>query len=65
MFLQIAGVTEDLIFLTNNLMVDELNYRKYRNRTEISDKSMEILRGLDQIYIRLITGFKTYESKLA
>jgi hypothetical protein len=62
-FLQIAGLTEDLVFLTNNFMVDELNDRRSRPPATIDD-SMEVLGGLDQLYIRLITGFKTYETKL-
>lgn len=62
-FLQIAGLTEDLVFLTNNFMVDELNDRRSRPPVALDD-SMDVLGGLDQLYIRLITGFKAYETTL-
>ena len=62
-FLQIAGLTEDLVFLTNNFMVDELNDRRSRPPVAL-DGSLDVLGGLDQLYIRLITGFRAYETTL-
>lgn len=43
---KVAGLVEDLVFLTNNILVDELNERGHRPQQTVSDPLI-VLNGID------------------
>ena len=54
-----------MVFFTNNIIVDELNEDKMAIKDNRESDPLTLLHGIDQDYIRMLTGFQEYEKLIA
>jgi hypothetical protein len=67
-FQAVVGLVVELVWLTNNIIIEELDgYQGQKDQGSLSAQKqdpLEVLHGLDQVYIRFITGFACFEQEL-
>jgi hypothetical protein len=62
-FKAVTKLVEELVWLTNNIIIEECNSRKLAIDDKNKKESLVILHGLDQTYIRLMSGFAAFDNE--